>query len=170
MKRWREHPAIKTFGVYWEAYGRLPALLSSPYVYLAVAFTAACYPLWSNQESGWQQIVLDVVPSMLGFSMGGMAIVLAFATSKAFSVLAEDGARDSFFIKLIAAFFHFILVQGGAILIAVAANSYENLYLSAVGFFLFSYAVLAGVATAGQLLNSGYVLNFAASVQRKDDE
>jgi hypothetical protein len=97
---------------------------------MAIAFTVICYPLWQDSDSGWHQIVIDVVPSMLGFSMGGMAIVLAFATSKSFSILAENGAKDSFFIKLIAAFFHFILVQAGAILVVVLAKAFTNIYIS----------------------------------------
>lgn len=104
---------------------------------------------------------------MLGFSMGGMAIVLAFSTAKIFRILAEDGADDSFFIQMMGAFFHFILVQSAAILVATAIKAYPVIWLSGIGFWLFSYAVLVGVATAGQLLSTGKVINFAESIKRR---
>lgn len=167
------HPAIKTFKFYWKVYGGARALLHSPYVYLAAGFTALCWPLWvspSSDSSAWPQIAIDVIPSMLGFSMGGMAIVLAFSTAKVFTILAEEGADDSYFITMMGSFFHFILVQSGAILLAVAIKAYPLVWLSGIGFCLFSYAVLVGLATAGQLLLTGKVINYAESIKGNNED
>lgn len=181
QKRWLwplrlllELPAIKVFRLYWRLYGRLPALLKSPYVYLAIVLTYFCTPLWMIPSAGaqraWPQIAVDIIPSMLGFSMGGMAIVLAFSSTQTFKVLTEGGADDSAFLQMIGNFFHFILVQTIAIIMALLGNGYQNEVLSAFGFFMFAYAVLVAVATAGQLLNTAQVINLTASSDHHDNE
>lgn len=138
--------------------------------------TVLLFPLWTlNNEEGlrWPNIVLGVVPSMLGFSMGGMAIALAFSSSDAFDVLAEDGNKSSTFLTVIGNFFHFILVQTIAILTSILAIIYTNIVFSAVGVFFFIYAVLTGVAMSGQLLRTAEVFNAVSAVRarkRRDEE
>jgi len=101
---------------------------------------------------------------MLGFSMGGMAIMLAFSNASIFSALTQRGQPDSFFLKVVANFFHFILVQTISILLAVACKAYPNDWISAIGYFSFCYALLVGVATAGQLLRTAQVFNAGGSL------
>lgn len=98
--------------------------------------------------------------------MGGMAIALAFSSLSNFGLLAENGASDSAFIKMMAAFFHFVLIQSMAILLAIVTMAYPTIWISGATFFIFSYAILVGLATAGQLLTVGQVLNFAQSIPK----
>ncbi|MER9137516.1 hypothetical protein NKI20_14670 [Mesorhizobium sp. M0830] len=130
--------------------------------------------LWlpaTGVEKAWPQVAIDIIPSMLGFSMGGMAIVLAFSSAQSFKVLSENGAADSAFLKMIGNFFHFILVQTVAIFTAVFGKGYHNEVLAAFGFFSFGYAILVAVATAGQLLNTAQVVNLAESIpEEKPDK
>lgn len=104
---------------------------------------------------------------MLGFSMGGMAIALAFSSSDAFDALAEDGAKNSTFLTVIGNFFHFILIQTVAILIAMITITYPFWLMSAVGIFFLVYAVLTGIALSGQLLMTAKVFNAVAAVRAR---
>ncbi|OOC51237.1 hypothetical protein AS855_01250 [Brucella intermedia M86] len=145
-------------------------MLCSPYIYIAIAITILCFPLWTATGSDglrWPSLALGVIPSMLGFSMGGMAIALAFSSSDAFDALAEDGAKNSTFLTVIGNFFHFILIQTVAILIAMITITYPFWLMSAVGIFFLVYAVLTGIALSGQLLMTAKVFNAVAAVRAR---
>lgn len=172
VKRFLDSPVSKVFGTYWKLYGGTRALLSSPYLYLSLAATAALNPLWLVASEGsrtWPQQTIDVIPSMLGFSMGGMAIMLAFSNSKIFKTVAENGEPNSYFMKIVSNFFHFILAQSFAIFLALFSLAYSNDFLSFFGYWSFIYAILVGVATAGQLLMTARVFNATASILKDDD-
>ena len=94
--------------------------------------------------------------------MGGMAIVLAFTGSSLFKVIAQYGNENSYFIKMISAFYHFIIVQTLAILFGLICRTYTNVVLSGVGFFFMSYAIMVAVTTATQLFNTARIANYAS--------
>lgn len=145
-------------------------MLTSAYLYVAAIITACLYPLWGSAaaQKDWPQIAIDVIPSMLGFSMGGMAIMLAFSNRTIFSAISQKGRPDSFFMKVIANFFHFILMQTSAIVLSLLTKAYGTLPLSAAAFFVFVYAILVGLATAGQLLRTAQIFNAAGSIASDD--
>jgi hypothetical protein len=162
---------VSVFTQYWKLYGGTTALLRSAYLYAAIAITVMLYPIWSQVERGlytWPQITIDIVPSLLGFSMGGMAIMLAFSGANAFSIIAEDGEPKSLFIKVITSFFHFILVQTISIVLALLTVAYNSFFLSLLGFLSLSYSLMVAIATAGQLLQVATILNATASLPAKD--
>ncbi len=64
-------------------------------------------------------------------------------------------------MKMIAAFFHFILVQFVAIFAAIVASLYVILPLSFVGCFLFIYSMACGIAAAAALVNIAMIRNKA---------
>jgi len=96
--------------------------------------------------------------------MGGMAIVLAFAGSKLFETLRQQGKEHSYFIKLVATFFHFILVQTVAIMLGLAGKAYCSSVLAFFGYWAMCYAILATISTAGQLFNTARIANYVSSV------
>src|SRR5690606_12202933 len=109
------------------------ALFCSPYIYVALVLAAPMVPLWMKTgEDGrvWAQVAVEVIPSLLGFSIGGMAITLAFSNSQIFKAVIQGGKKDSLFVKTIANFFHFILVQTLALLLAIFCKSYSSGILS----------------------------------------
>lgn len=173
VRRFLNSPASKTYQIYWKLYGGLPALLKSPYLYASLVITWALKPIWltvvSNARS-WPQISIDVIPSMLGFSMGGMAIMLAFSNAKIFKTIAESGKPTSYFMKIISNFFHFILAQTIGLIFALFSIAYSNDYLSFFGFWSLVYAMLVGVATAGQLLMTAQIFNATASIMDDGDD
>lgn len=140
--------------------------------------TVICYPLWNTEpmQDGffrpWSQLAIDIVPSMLGFSLGGMAIMLAFSGANYFEYIAQKGKPDSYYVSVVANFFHFVLVQTIALIVAFVSKAYANDWVSGLGFLFLVYAILVGVATAGQLLNTARIFNAASSLpdkNKKDD-
>jgi hypothetical protein len=158
--------AIQTFRRYWTLYGGWSALLRSPYLYIAFVITLLCRELWAPVEGkgDWADVCLSILPNLLGFSMGGMAIMLAFSNATIFAAITQKGRDDSLFLKVIANFYHFILVQGLSIVLAVISKANPGPYLSFVGFWAMVYAILVAVATAGQLLRTAEVFNKAGGI------
>lgn len=130
-------------------------------------------PLWMKTgEDGrvWAQVAVEVIPSLLGFSIGGMAITLAFSNSQIFKAVIQGGKKDSLFVKTIANFFHFILVQTLALLLAIFCKAYSSTVLSFFGFWFFCYGILIALATSGMLLQTARVFNAAGAIKLKDGD
>lgn len=85
--------------------------------------------------------------------------MLAFSNATIFRAITQKGRADSLFIKVVANFFHFILVQTVSLLLAIGSKATGNLVISGVGFTAMLYAVLTGVAIAGQLLHTARIFN-----------
>jgi hypothetical protein len=152
---------LELWGAYWRIYGGWRAVLTSLYFVLAIAISAICFYLWS--KPGWWDIVLSAVPTMLGFTLAGLAVFLGM-DSKFSSVIAGGGEGEpSPFLQLIASFVHFVVVQVLALICALVAKAtffyVEGLpdwyYLIAgwgryigwfLGFSVFVYAVFSMLA------------------------
>ena len=179
LRKMRSLSIYRTYKLYWSLYGGRKALLSSPYIYIALLITILVNPFWGLDANGvrpWCLVILGIVPNILGFSMGGMAITLSFVSHISFKTLTQSGSRSSIFMVMTANFFHFILMQTLAILLAILASAYPSYsFISFVGFWTFSYAILVSLATASQLLSSARIFNATAlphqsDIQSKDDE
>jgi hypothetical protein len=109
--------------------------------------TIVLWHAWTTKDGRdavWEA-AMNVVPSLLGFSIGAMAIVLAFSGSKFFGVLAERGREDSAYINLTAMFVHFSIVQSAAIIFALISRLQPDSILLG---FLATFSVIYGLATA----------------------
>lgn len=155
------------YKTYWEAYGGLKALFRSWYLWLSFVFVLATWPLWSCPDNegvfSWTETALSVTPSMLGFSLGSMAILLAIGPST-FLKLSQQGGKSSFFMQAIAAFFHFMLIQIIAILLTLMVNSWPYGVLSFFGYFFFIYSISCGLAAAAALVDLAEVKTEADSL------
>lgn len=149
---------------YWHAYGGRRELLRSPYLRGALVFLALTVPFWAFAD--WWEQVIAVIPSLLGFTLGGFAMFLGFGDEKFRALLAEpdEDAPDapSLFVGLCATFVHFILIQSLALSFAVVAKAWAfpfawphpldavvwglSLLCSAVGYGLFLYAIASMLA------------------------
>ncbi|MDZ7824489.1 MAG: hypothetical protein U5K75_10965 [Ahrensia sp.] len=96
---------------------------------------------------------------MLGFALGGMAIMLAFSTGRFLEAIRQKGKDNSFFMKVIASFFHFTTVLVIALLLAVMSKAFPSKPLSAFGFFASIYGVLLAVATTGHFWQMATIFN-----------
>src|SRR5699024_306750 len=103
----------------WSAYGGIKALLLSPYFHAAVILTAVTAPTWMHPS--WWELPIRVMPSVLGFSLGGYAIWLAIGDRRFRELIAGEGRgeKTSPFMMVNAAFVHFIILQFLSILYAI---------------------------------------------------
>jgi hypothetical protein len=163
MKRGGSVAGKGSFQGYWAVYGGLPSLLRSTYFWVAVVVSIISQPFWikfgKNGEPLWVSITFDVVPSLMGFALGGMAIMLAFSTGRFLEAIRQKGRDDSYFMKVIASFFHFTMVLSLALLLALFSKSFPSKYLSAIGFFMSVYGVLLALATVDHLWQTAGIFN-----------
>ena len=152
------------FSRYWQSYGGLGALLRSPYLHTAALLLVFTWGSWSEPQ--WWDQVIDVLPNLLGFSLGGFAMFLGFGDEKFRSLLAEPDedapGEPSIYVTLCASFAHFIIIQILALLWALLAKSWWivvpwpeairtllpwfNLFGGAIGYGLFLYAITSALA------------------------
>jgi hypothetical protein len=164
----------EVWGRYWRTYGGPRAILTSPYAHAAVLGTALAFPRWWGSQ--WPGDVLTVLPSVLGFSLGGYAMLLAFGDAAYLKFLAGPGQRTvSFFERVSAAFVHFIVVQVAAIFFALAAQGYLDAddtlaakAVSALGYLLFLYALATAVAATFAIFRLTSLYRVFASSQEPD--
>ena len=156
---------------YFSAYGGWKAIFRSKYFWFSIVFTAILYPYWHINE--WWNDVLDIIPNLLGFTLGGYAMMLAFGNEKFQKILSKinDGDDYSAFTDLNVAFVHFIVLQTLSILLALMCKAYyftipssssfyslsEYLFIVAVpwyGFcyFLFVYSIVSTFAATFAIL------------------
>jgi hypothetical protein len=152
--------ALDPYIFYWKNYGGVLALLKSLYFYLSIILTSACYPFWSREGVRSADLALDIIPSLMGFSLGGMAIVIAISNGTFMSAIKENGAETSLFIKINLLFFHFILVQAFALISAIVVLSFPKpIWISGFAFFFFSYGLFSSLSIAAALLNAAKIYN-----------
>lgn len=153
-----------SFRGYWQVYGGLGSLLRSSYFWISVVITILTQPYWAkvtNGEPDWVGLTIDVVPSLLGFSLGGMAIMLSFSTGRFLEAIRQKGRDDSFFMKVIASFFHFILVLGASLVLAIVSKAFPSVWLSGFGFFATIYGLMLAIALMDHLWQTARIFNRA---------
>jgi hypothetical protein len=109
-------------------------------------------------------ITVGAVPNLLGFTVGALAIVLAFSSAEIFRVIAQGGRPDSFFMKLVSSLVHFILVQALALVVAILAKLTESRCLDILCLVLLFYAILVTFAAALELFVTARIYNARASL------
>lgn len=144
---------------YWKAYGGFKAIIRSRWMWLSILLTSALYPLWSLQD--WSSLVLGILPSLLGFSIGSMAIIFVFPSTALFKFIAWEG--NSYYIEIAARFVHFVLIQLTAILLALFAHTYHLMIFNFLGCLFFIYALATAAATVFSLFGMAQLYNKQAA-------
>ncbi len=118
---------------YWRAYGGWGDLFASVYFHAAVLICASSYGFWTRVPreniAPWWDLVIAVVPSLLGFTLGGYALLVAFLGEKFRKSISGSSARsdgktvESPFLVLNATFVHYIVVQTLALVFATLAKT-----------------------------------------------
>lgn len=150
---------------YWKAYGGARVLIFSPYVHLACLLLLITRATWGSER--WWDQVFTILPSLMGFSLGAIAIFLGIGSDSFRGLLSSrtKEAAQSPFLTVTATFTHFVFVQALAILTAVVCaalskaplpiagslalsiNGVARPALWALGYGLFLYALcLAGAS------------------------
>lgn len=169
----------RAFTAYWQLYGGTREIVRSPYLHAAVLITLLCWWQWLYQP--WFELVIQVLPNIIGFSIGAFAIWLAFGDEKFRRLFAERNPDDrpSDYLIVTASFAHFVIVQIVALLLAIMAKalafapahapSLAQLFRATgfqehqvafvlgaiggfIGFVAFVYAVTLGIATVFALM------------------
>lgn len=123
MKTTREHYAAvaDVLATYWREYGGFSALVRSPYLHLALILALASFGEWGK---AWWELVIFVLPALIGFTLGGYAILIAFGDERFRAIIAgksTDG-QASPFVVVSTTFVHFILVQIISLLYSITAR------------------------------------------------
>ena len=164
----KQYKAIFTsFKLYWKIYGGWHNFFRSPYLHFAILISFIIYPMWHPKScypacymgkvTPWFDLIISVLPGILGFTLGGYAILLAFGDEKFRQIIAGQGkdGNPSPFMVLNGAFIHFIIVQGFSIIFAIIGKSWgtETGVLAWFGSVCFIYSILTAVAAAMAILN-----------------
>lgn len=131
-------PRAGIWRAYFETYGGARALVSSRYLHVALTLNVISVGRWT--KPGWWDEPLAVLPNMLGFSLGGYAVLLAFGDSSFRETLAGRSAKGaSPFLVMNTTFVHFIVLQTLTLLFALLCkNTYvepADLGVNATSFF-----------------------------------
>jgi len=161
-----QYEAVRT---YWHIYGGLASYAKSPYVHAALFLTSICVLHWAINDklefaTKASEVAISVLPNLLGFTVGALAIVLAFSSADIFKTLAEDSDPRSFFVTLTANLVHYISMQVLALSTAITARIVDARWLDVLSLFLLYYAVLATFAAAIQLFQTALIYNAHASI------
>lgn len=151
------------FQGYWRVFGGVTSLLRSTYFWGSLLMTGVLPKLWTtvgpDGKPTWAALTLNIAPSLLGFALGGMAIMLAFSSGRFLEAIRQKGKDKSYLRKMMASFFHFCLVLSAAILVAFVSNFYVNPALSFVGVLLSIYGLLLVLATASRIWHTARIFN-----------
>lgn len=151
----------ETIVTYWRVYGGIRALLRSPAFLFSLLLAVICFP--TKLVSSSAGYVLSIVPNLLGFTIGAMAIVLAFPTTTVFEIIAEDGRDDSYYLDLATKFVHFAFVQIAALFLALAATAFPISIFCWLALVALFYAIATGAMTALALFEVAIFYNKSQS-------
>lgn len=155
------------FVTYWRSYGGLSCLIRSPYLGFSVAFGFVCW-LLAPDDLDWFEAALAILPSMLGFSIAGFAILLVFSSDRFLRIISEGGRNDSLYLKAGVTFVHFILVQVSAIFLSILGKIIAIFEL--IGIVSLFYSVATAVAACFVLFDIARVYNAAAGLDYGDGD
>lgn len=119
------------FSRYWNSYGGMSALVSSPYLHISLLLTILTFGYWSDND--WWMQSLSVLPTLMGFTLGGFAIFLSLGSESFRALMAradgDESTDKSPYMVVISSFVHFVLMQMFAIITSIVANaaSYTSL-------------------------------------------
>lgn len=152
------------FSRYWNAYGGLAALLESPYLHISLALLAITSHYWVFGK--WWDQPLAIIPNLLGFSLGGLALFVGFSEKEFQSLLAttKKDEKVSMLLGVCSKYIHFIVVQVLSLFAAIVGKSLDFSYgwppglevavsgvtivFSGIGYLLFLYAISSMLAAA----------------------
>lgn len=114
---------------YWSTYGGGQAIIRSPYFHVSIILSIIS--IQKVISGTWSEIPMQVLPNILGFTLGGYAIFLAFGNDRFRSIIsaASKENRPSAFMATSSAFVHFVVLQAIALIYAIIANAIEMAYI-----------------------------------------
>lgn len=114
---------FKIIKLFWQIYGGWPSLVFSPYFHVSLILTILMSHFWLQEA--WWDTSISILPSIIGFALGGYAIWLGFGDEKFRNIISEkdDSSGFSPYLEVSATFAHFIIVQLLALCLALLAKA-----------------------------------------------
>lgn len=165
----------ESFQTYFRLYGGWSALYRSPYLHLAILLAIVSFPIWNPSEGQvtWYGMAISVLPNLLGFTLGGFAILLAFGNEKFLSRICgpDNDGTPSPYLKLCGSFAHFIVVQVVALMLGFLGNAWqtENWFVNFMGLAIFYYAISTTLMATLAILNMCKWFDFFAVICREEE-
>lgn len=156
FKPWRNQ--VVQIERYWALYGGTETFVKSPYAQISfvIGVIISLGPAEGFSPSG---LAISIVPNLLGFTVGALAIILAFSSSEIFTHLTQNGIEKSLFMKTVANFIHFILIQVITILISIIYSSHKIYLLEFLSGVFLIYSILTTLSTGILLFQMSVVFN-----------
>jgi hypothetical protein len=107
------------------------------------------------------EIARNIVPSLLGLSISGMAILLAFSSASIIKYLTAND-NESFFMRMSSVFVHFIVIQVLCLLSSLLSSLFKDYVpLKIITAILTVYAILSALSVGIQLFQAANIVNKA---------
>lgn len=184
--------AVRLFLQLWRLRGGFRALFASPYFLVSAVLLMLCWHEWT--KAGWWDSVTNAMPDLLGFTIGGFAMLLSFGDEKFKALLTAEKDEESAYLQVSAVFGHFIIVQVIALMYAIVSKAiyypidetgiffkillYTKIYRYlhqiqivswAFGYFLFLYAISLSAAAAMAIFRiSGWFEDFVRAKENQE--
>lgn len=177
---------FKLFKQYFNLYGGWSSLFSSPSFHFAFILTFFLFHFWLYKK--WWEIPINVLPNLMGFSITGYAILLAFG-DKFFQyklAIIENNNKRTPYLKISSVFAHFVIVQAIALTLAIIAKALDftpsinpksiNIIQklvpvgNAIGFFFFLYAIFTAFPSILRLFKISTDFSTYINNHRREDK
>jgi hypothetical protein len=155
----------------WEVYGGHKVFLRSPYLWFS-SILALLLLTTANHKWIWYEKALTIIPNLIGFSLGGYAVMLAFGDKQFLNILRGPGDDDEFspYLKASASLAWFVVIQIITLLVSVVFDTLQvkSCFMNYFGCWLFIYSIVLGLAAT---LNIFFLSKmYDAMPQSKEDK
>jgi hypothetical protein len=144
----------KDFKDYIYYFGPLKDIFRTPYFHFSLVM-AIITGIFACEPNIWAEHALSMLPDILGFSIGGYAIIITFGDNgfRKFLVKAKTGDGKSILMVINGAFIHFIMTQTLSIVLAYFVNSIgiNNLFFNILLSLPFFYSLIFCIAIAFEI-------------------
>lgn len=170
----------------WESMGGTGAILKSFEFRVALAVSLLCWPAWL--EPGWWESAISILPSLLGFTLGGFAIFLGFGSDQFKELIARKEEAKSEYLSVSSVFLFIVTIQVIGLLYAIVCESvwvptpallkpvipvlpYLNYMAWFIGFFLLVLGIVLSLRAALRIfrISRWYNSFLVANAEMHDD-
>jgi hypothetical protein len=163
---------------YWSLYGGCRAFILSPFLHFSLIISLLCWQVWKLPKPPfiWYDMCASVLPNLLGFTLGGYAIFLAFGDQQFLRKIGganeSSKCKKSPLLGVSATLFHFIVVQVVTLTIAIIASSWEikSGFLAWLGFTLFIYSIGTALAAGMAIFRLSRWFDLYISAEKKKNQ
>lgn len=169
----------------WQIVGGWSEVIRSGHFWTAVILWVICIPTWTTPE--WWKDSISVLPSLLGFTLGGFAIFLGFGSDSFKEMISSENEKEAQYLSVSAVFLTFVGVQVLGLLWAIACAAtwqptpswlspmsdilyHGRLFFWGIGYLLFLYGIVLAFHAALRIFRLSRWYNSFLVYQAKLDE